>query len=58
MWEELKTDDKITKYFPRYSKTRLPSKSYLMNVNEYLLNKIFDNEIKVIKRLCQNETIS
>ena len=47
MWEELKTDDKITKYFPRYSKTRLPSKSYLMNVNEYLLNKIFEIALKL-----------
>ena len=32
MWDELKTDSKITLYFPNYSKSRLPSKNYLMNV--------------------------
>ena len=32
MWNELRNDKTVRVYFPNYSKTRLPSKSYLMNV--------------------------
>ena len=32
MWTELKKDKMVVLYFPDYSKTRLPSKTYLMNV--------------------------
>ena len=32
MWNELKKDPSVCCYFPTYSKSRLPSKGYLMNV--------------------------
>ena len=32
MWNELRNDKTVIMYFPNYSRTRLPSKNYLMNV--------------------------
>ena len=36
MWNELKKNQDVIQYFPAYSKTRWPSKKYLMNVTSPL----------------------
>lgn len=41
MWNELKTNEDVIKFFPNYSKSRLPTKGYLMNV----INTIQPNSI-------------
>jgi hypothetical protein len=37
MWNELRNDKTVILYFPNYSRTRLPSKNYLMNVTSFNL---------------------